>query len=39
MPGPSVARAVARLVEIPLVESYPTILEIQPGGRAKERSE
>jgi NADP-dependent 3-hydroxy acid dehydrogenase YdfG len=39
MPGPSVARAVARLVEIPLEESYPTILEIQPGGRAKERSE
>ena len=39
MPGTSVARAVARLVEIPLEEAYPTILEIQPGGRAKERSE
>lgn len=38
MPGASVARAVARLVEIPLEESYPTILEIQPGGRAKEKS-
>jgi NADP-dependent 3-hydroxy acid dehydrogenase YdfG len=38
MPGTSVARAIARVVEIPLEESYPTILEIQPGGRAKERS-
>ena len=36
MPGTSVARAIARLVETPLEESYPTILEIQPGGRAKE---
>jgi NADP-dependent 3-hydroxy acid dehydrogenase YdfG len=37
MPGTSVARAIARLVEIPVEESYPTILEIQPGGRAKEK--
>lgn len=36
MPGTSVARAIARVVEIPLEESYPTVLEIQPGGRAKE---
>ena len=38
MPGTSVARAIARVVEIPLEESYPTVLEIQPGGRAKEQS-
>ena len=38
MPGTSVARAIARVVEIPVEESYPTILEIQPGGRAKETS-
>jgi NADP-dependent 3-hydroxy acid dehydrogenase YdfG len=38
MPGTSVARAIARVVEIPVEESYPTVLEIQPGGRAKERS-
>lgn len=37
MPGQSVARAIARVVEIPVEESYPTILEIQPGGRAKEK--
>jgi NADP-dependent 3-hydroxy acid dehydrogenase YdfG len=37
MPGTSVARAIARVVEIPLEESYPTVLEIQPGGRAKEK--
>jgi NADP-dependent 3-hydroxy acid dehydrogenase YdfG len=37
MPGTSVARAIARVVEIPLEESYPTVLEIQPGGRAKEQ--
>jgi len=37
MPGTSVARAIARVVEIPVEESYPTILEIQPGGRAKEQ--
>jgi len=36
MPGESVARAIARVIQIPLEESYPTILEIQPGGRAKE---
>ena len=37
MPGQSVARAIARVVEIPVEESYPTVLEIQPGGRAKEK--
>ena len=37
MPGTSVARAIARVVEIPVEESYPTVLEIQPGGRAKEK--
>jgi len=36
MPGTSVARAIARVIEIPIEESYPTLLEIQPGGRAKE---
>jgi NADP-dependent 3-hydroxy acid dehydrogenase YdfG len=35
MPGESVARAIARVLEAPVEESYPTILEIQPGGRAK----
>ncbi len=35
MPGEHVARAIARLIETPVEESYPTILEIQPGGRAK----
>jgi len=35
MPGESVARAIARVLETPVEESYPTILEVQPGGRAK----
>ena len=35
MPGESVARAIARVLEIPVEESYPTIVEVQPGGRAK----
>jgi NADP-dependent 3-hydroxy acid dehydrogenase YdfG len=35
MPGASVARAIARVLEIPVEESYPTILEVQPGGRAR----
>jgi NADP-dependent 3-hydroxy acid dehydrogenase YdfG len=35
MPGESVARAIARVIEIPVEESYPTLLEVQPGGRAK----
>ena len=35
MPGESVARAIARVIEIPVEESYPTIVEVQPGGRAK----
>jgi NADP-dependent 3-hydroxy acid dehydrogenase YdfG len=36
MPGESVARAIARVIRIPVEESYPTLLEVQPGGRAKE---
>ncbi|MCP4005120.1 MAG: SDR family NAD(P)-dependent oxidoreductase [bacterium] len=36
MPAESVARAIARAVCIPVDESYPTIIEIQPGGRSKE---
>jgi len=35
MPGESVARAIARVIETPVEESYPTIVEVQPGGRAK----
>ncbi len=35
MPGESVARAIARVIETPIEESYPTLLEIQPGGRAR----
>jgi hypothetical protein len=39
MPGESVARAIARVIEIPVEDAYPTLLEVQPGGRAKERDE
>ena len=38
MPGESVARAIARVIRIPVEEAYPTLLEVQPGGRAKEKS-
>jgi NADP-dependent 3-hydroxy acid dehydrogenase YdfG len=36
MPAESVARAIVRQLEIPLDESYPTLLEVQPGGRSKD---
>ncbi len=36
MPAESVARAIVRTVNIPVDESYPTLLEIQPGGRSKQ---
>ena len=39
MPGESVARAIARVIRIPLEEAYPTLLEVQPGGRAKEKTQ
>ena len=31
MPARSVARAILRTVTIPAEESYPTLLELQPG--------
>jgi NADP-dependent 3-hydroxy acid dehydrogenase YdfG len=36
MPAESVARAIVRTLEIPVEESYPTVVEVQPGGRSKE---
>ena len=39
MPAESVARAFVRTVRIPVEESYPTVVEVQPGGRKKERGE
>jgi hypothetical protein len=36
MPAESVARAIVRTVSIPLEESYPTLVEVQPGGRKKQ---
>ena len=36
MPSESVAKAIARTVSIPVEESYPTVIEVQPGGRKKE---
>jgi NAD(P)-dependent dehydrogenase (short-subunit alcohol dehydrogenase family) len=38
MPSESVARAIARVVETPVEESYPTVVEVMPGGRRKEFS-
>jgi NADP-dependent 3-hydroxy acid dehydrogenase YdfG len=35
MPAESVARAVVRTVSVPVDESYPTLVEVQPGGRRK----
>ncbi len=35
MPAESVARAVVRTVSVPVEESYPTLVEVQPGGRKK----
>lgn len=36
MPAESVARAIVRTVAVPVEESYPTVVEVQPGGRKKE---
>lgn len=36
MPAESVARSIARVVETPVEESYPTLVEVMPGGRRKE---
>lgn len=36
MPAESVARTIARVVETPVEESYPTLVEVMPGGRRKE---
>ncbi len=36
MPPESVARAIVRTVRIPVDEAYPTVVEVQPGGRKKE---
>ena len=36
MPAESAARAVVRAVSVPVEESYPTLVEVQPGGRKKE---
>jgi NADP-dependent 3-hydroxy acid dehydrogenase YdfG len=36
MPTESVARAVIRAVSVPVEESYPSVIEIQPGGRKKD---
>jgi NADP-dependent 3-hydroxy acid dehydrogenase YdfG len=39
MPAESVARAIARTLAVPVEESYPTVVEIMPGGRKKEQGE
>lgn len=36
MSADSVARTIVRTVSIPLEEAYPTVVEVQPGGRSKE---
>jgi hypothetical protein len=36
MPSESVARTIVRVVETPVEESYPTVVEVMPGGRRKE---
>ena len=36
MPAESVARAIERVVSVPVEESYSPIVEVQPGGRKKE---
>ena len=36
MPPESAARAIAGAVSVPVEESYPTVIEVQPGGRKKE---
>jgi NAD(P)-dependent dehydrogenase (short-subunit alcohol dehydrogenase family) len=36
MPSESVAKAIARAVAAPVEESYPSLIEVMPGGRKKE---
>lgn len=36
MPAESVARALVRTVSVPVEESYPTLVEVQPGGRKRD---
>lgn len=35
MPAESVARTIADVLDVPVEESYPTVVEVMPGGRAK----
>jgi NADP-dependent 3-hydroxy acid dehydrogenase YdfG len=35
MPPEAVARAIVRTIDVPVDESYTTVLEIQPGGRSR----
>jgi NAD(P)-dependent dehydrogenase (short-subunit alcohol dehydrogenase family) len=35
MPSESVAKAIARVVATPVEESYPTLIEVMPGGRKR----
>jgi NAD(P)-dependent dehydrogenase (short-subunit alcohol dehydrogenase family) len=35
MPASSVAGAITRLITTPVEESYPTVIEVMPGGRSK----
>ena len=39
MPAESVARTIVRAVSVPVEESYPAVIEVQPGGRKKEFQE
>lgn len=39
MPAESVARAIANVVEVPVDESYPTVIEVQPGGRSRKHGD
>jgi len=36
MPASSVANVIAKLVTTPVEESYPTVIEVMPGGHSKE---
>ncbi len=36
MPAESVARAIANTLDVPVEESYPTVIEVMPGGRSRQ---
>ena len=36
MSADAVARAIVNAVEVPVEEAYPTVIEVQPGGRRRE---